>query len=232
MEAMRWTLISVVFLCFSVNADLTGTVKFEGKVKPPREYDLSGIAEIANLKETTVKDESMTVSEAGELKNVVVSIKREAHPDLKGEAPKTPVILDQRGFVYRPHVLALQIGQELIVKNSDPLAHNIHTMPDVNTAENKVQDAHNDGEKLATPTKPEIYTIECDMHPWMQCWVAVFDHPFFAISDDKGNFSIKGLPPGQYTMVAWHEKLGTIEGKTTIDDKGNGTIGFAFKDEQ
>src|SRR5689334_1824215 len=118
------------------------------------------------------------------LRWVVVSIKKEDSPDLPaGTPPSTPAVIDQKGCMYEPHVLAMMTGQELVVKNSDPFLHNIHTLSQVNPAFNKAQPNKNDGEKVEAPKAPESFHVKCDVHPWMSMYIAVFDHPYFAVTD-------------------------------------------------
>jgi hypothetical protein len=127
-------------------------------------------------------------------------------------------------------VLAMMTGQEFVVKNSDPFLHNIHTLSTINPAFNKGQPNVNDGEKVESPKAPETFHVKCDVHPWMRAYIAVFDQPFFSVSDDAGKIDIKSLPDGDYTVVAWHEKLGTQEQKVSVKD-GKGEVNFTFKAE-
>lgn len=224
--------VAAAALGFSANADLTGTVKLDGKPGEAKAIDMSGVKECNDLHSDPVYEESVVVSESGELKNVLIWISKEDSPDLTGEVPSTPAMLDQTGCVYVPHVLPMMVGQKFVVKNSDSFLHNVHTLSTVNPSFNKGQATKNDGEEVASPQAPEDpYRVKCDVHPWMSAYIVVLDHPFFSATGDDGKFAIKGLPEGEYTVVAWHEKFGKLTGKAKVDGSGNGTCDFTFKSE-
>jgi hypothetical protein len=191
--------------------------------------DMSGVAQCAQQHSSPVHQETVVAGPSGGLANVVVSIKREEGSELPGSAPSEPAVLDQKGCQYSPHVIAMMKGQPLVVKNSDPFLHNVHTLPEKNEGENKAQPNLDPGAKLKSPTEAEYFRVKCDVHPWMGAWIAVIDNPFFAVSDKDGNFSLpKGLSDGDYTLTAWHEKYGTQQAKVTVKD-GKGTASFVFK---
>ena len=211
--------------------DITGTAKLDGPVPQPETIDMSAVAECNNLHPDPVNKEDIVANDKGMLRWVVVSIKKDEAPDLPaGEAPKEPAVMDQQGCMSHPHVLAMMTGQELVIKNSDPFMHNIHTLSSVNPAFNKAQPNKNDGEKVDSPKAPEVFHVKCDVHPWMSSYMAVFDHPYFAVTDENGKFDIKNVPDGEYTVHAWQEKLGEQDQKVTVKD-GKGNIDFSFKPE-
>jgi len=234
MRVRNWLFVATASAALSVcgiaRADLTGAVKLDGKAPEQEKIDMSGVADCAKLHPDDVMKEEIVANDKGELKNVVVAIKKEDSPDLNGPLPKEPAMIDQKGCMYSPHVLAMMVGQELLIKNSDPFLHNIHSLSTINPAFNKGQPNVNNGEKVDPPKAPETFHVKCDVHAWMSCYIAVFDHPFFSVSDDAGKFAIKGLPDGDYTVMAWHEKLGTQEQKVTVKD-GKGEVNFTFKAE-
>jgi plastocyanin len=171
-----------------------------------------------------VSDESIVTGPGQGLKNVIVYLK---------DAPKAtfvlrmPVVLDQIKCVYVPHVVAVQTGQTLRLKSSDALLHNVHLKcavnPDVNygfpsPGQRDIQ--------LASPEAP--FAVRCDVHPWMNAWVGVFDHPWFAVTGDDGSFTIEHVPPGKYTLVAWQEVLPQQEEEITVTDGGETKVPFAF----
>lgn len=209
-------------------AQVTGTVKVDGKVPEAKPIEMSAVKECAQQHADPVYDETVVAGENGELANVVVAIKTDDAGALGGEVPKAPAVLDQKGCVYEPHVLALMVGQDLVVKNDDPFLHNVHSLAKENPAFNFGQPNKDPGKKVDSPKVPEKFRVKCDVHPWMSAYIAVFEHPFFAVSDDKGQFRIKGLPDGEYDVEAWHEKFGTQAGKVTVKD-GKGTVDFTFK---
>lgn len=210
------------------SADVTGKITLDGKAPEPKEIDMSGVKECAAQHADPVYDDSIVASEKGELANVVISIKAEDPSLLGGEVPKEPAVLDQKGCMYVPHVVAAMVGQEVVIKNSDPFLHNVHSLAQVNPAFNFGQPNKDDGKKVDAPKAAEIIKIKCDVHPWMGAWMVVLDHPFFAVSKEDGTFAIKGLPDGEYDVQAWHEKLGTQEGKVAVKD-GKGEVNFTFK---
>lgn len=167
------------------------------------------------------------VTADGGLRNVVVHVAG----GLDGytfDTPSEAIELDQQGCLYDPHVLSLQTGQTLIVRNSDDTLHNVNVQPSNNSP-------FNQGQPVAGMTlehtfeNPEVgIPARCDVHPWMGAFISVFEHPYFAVSGDNGEFSIGQLPPGDYVIEAWHETLGTQTQSVTVapNETGSITIGF------
>jgi plastocyanin len=177
-------------------------------------------------------EDTVIVGDDGGLANVVVSIKKEEGMTLPGDdsPPQIPAVLDQQGCQYFPHVVAIQVGQPIIVKNNDPFLHNVHSLPERNDPMNKAQpNIDRQGAKAPKLKEPEIFRVKCDVHPWMGAWIAVIDSPFFAITGKDGKFTLpKGLPNGDYTVTIWHEKYGTQEAKLSVKD-GRGEVNFTVK---
>jgi plastocyanin len=222
-------LSSVLVAAPALFADVTGKVTLTGTPPEMKVIDMSAVKECAALHPDPVTEETVIVGDKGELKNVVVSIKLDEDVDVHVTAPKTPAVLDQKDCMYNPHVLAMMVGQDLIVKNSDPFLHNVHAKPAINEEINAGMPGKNDGEKVTPqPKAAETFRVKCDVHPWMTAWVAVFDHPYFSVTGDDGTFDIKGLPDGKYTLQAWQEKYGTQEQKIVVKD-GKASVDFAFK---
>jgi len=160
------------------------------------------------------------------LRNVIVYVsggldKKEFKP------PAEFVELDQDGCIYRPHVLTLQVGQTLRILNNDPVLHNINAQPAKNPPFN-VGQPRKGMKKDISFKKPEIFKVKCDVHKWMNGWVGVFDHPFRAVSNEKGAFEIKDLPPGNYEITAWHEVFGKLTKKVTVKP-GDNELDFTFE---
>jgi hypothetical protein len=128
-----------------------------------------------------------------------------------------------------PHVFGIQVGQPLEVLNSDPTLHNIHAVPRDNREFNRGQAITGQRDRFTFTTKEVMVPFKCDVHGWMNAYVGVLDHPYFAVSGADGTFSIKSLPPGTYTIEAWHEKLGTMTQTVTIGAKETKDLGFTFK---
>ncbi len=215
-----------------VSADITGSVKIDGELPEQKEIAMNADAACAAQHADPVMDASVVAGEKGELANVIVHIKAEDPAALGGEAPTEPVVLDQTGCMYEPHVLTMTVGQDLMVKNSDAFLHNVHSLAVVNSAFNFGQPNKNPGQKVPDqPKATEIFRVKCDVHPWMSAYIGVFEHPFHAVSGEDGKYTIKGtLPDGEYTLVAVHEKFGEKEEKITVKD-GKAEANFAFKPE-
>jgi len=211
-------------------ASVTGTVKFSGKKPPRTPVDMSNDPACQQAHKGRVYDESEVVNPNGTLANVFVYVKTGLE-DKKFETPPAPVIIDQKGCWFTPRVIGIQVGQPLSVVNSDPVTHNIHPMAQINREWNHSQGAGD--EPLSRKfTKPEVLIrVKCNIHSWMHAFIGVTENPYYAVTDDKGAFTIPNLPPGEYTLEAVHEKLGTQDQKITVTAKGAVTADFAFKGE-
>src|SRR5665213_163909 len=209
---------------------VTGTIKFTGKKKPRKAVDMSNDPACVEAHHGKAYDESEVVNAGGTLANVFVYIKTGLEGK-KFEVPGTPATIDQKGCWFRPRVLGIQTGQVLSVINSDPVTHNIHPMAEINREWNHSQGAGD--EPLARKfLKPEVMIrVKCNIHSWMHAFIGVLEHPYFAVSGDKGTFSIPNLPPGDYTLGVWHETLGTQEQKISVSPSGKVTADFTFKGE-
>jgi plastocyanin len=208
-------------------ATLTGVVKFEAAAPKMPAIQMSADPYCQSQHPTPATDEEVIVSPAGELANVFVYVK-----NINGNfaAPSTPVVLDQHGCQYHPHITALQVGQPLQIKNSDATLHNIHALPTVNSQFNEGQPVQG---MVSTKKfdKPELtpFKVKCDVHGWMKAYMAVMPHPFYSVSGMNGAFTIVNLPPGNYTIVAWHEKYGAQEQQVTVGAKESKAVNFTFK---
>ena len=176
----------------------------------------------------TPTDERVLIGDAGALQNVFVYVK-DGLGNLRFPIPATSVVLDQKGCHYVPHVLGVQVGQNLEVVNSDPTLHNVHAVAKANQEFNQGQPLP--GMKFTRQfSTPEVMVpFKCDVHSWMNAFIGVLDHPYFAVTGADGSFSLKGLPPGTYTIEVWHETLGTQTQSVTIGEKESKEIAFTFK---
>jgi plastocyanin len=224
--------LATIALCatgLAAAGNLTGSVKYEGKVPNLKPIDMA--ADPACAKKHGAKpqaNEALVLGSGNSLGNVLVYVKSGLPAGKTYPAPKTPVTMDQKGCHYIPHVMGVMVGQPFRVLNSDGLLHNVHALPKVNKQFNMAMPA-NRTEATETFTKAEgVFTIKCDVHPWMNAFVGVFAHPFFAVTKPDGQFSIAGLPAGAYEIEAWHEKLGTKTGKVTVGADGSGKVDFSF----
>jgi hypothetical protein len=173
-------------------------------------------------------DETVVVGENGALQNVFVYVK-DGLGHLAFPIPATPVVLDQAGCVYVPHVVGIQVGQPLEIRTSDATLHNVHAQGAVNREFNMGMPIK--GMKhIHTFSAPEVMVpFKCDVHGWMRAYVGVVTHPFHAVSNAEGTFSLNGLPPGTYTIEAWHESLGTQTQSVTVYANQSEEISFTFK---
>jgi plastocyanin len=168
------------------------------------------------------------VGPKGELADVIVSLKNVTGKSTGASAP--PAVLDQKGCLYTPTILAVQTNQKITVKNSDTCLHNVHSKPTVE-GNQEFNDAQMPGGADLTYSfpKPEPFIkFQCDVHPWMFAWVTVVDSPYFCVSDKDGKFTIKNVPPGKYTVEANHRKLGSQTQEVEVKD-GNATVNFTFE---
>jgi plastocyanin len=213
----------------SHGAEITGSVKFDGKA--PRGRVLKMDADpycVEHHGEKKPRSEEVVVNENNTLRNVMVFI-REAPGGKKYDPPADPVVLDQLGCTYHPRVFGVQVGQTIVIRNSDNTLHNIHATPKANAEMNFAQPKKGD-EKQHKFGKPEIVVpFKCDVHPWMAAYCGVFDHPFFSVTGEDGKFSLKGLPAGTYLIEAWHEKYGTQKTEVSVGDDDLKQIEFTFK---
>jgi hypothetical protein len=209
-------------------ATLTGTVKFEGGAPKMANIQMSADPYCQSQHTSAPPtEEDAVVGPAGELANVFVYIK-----DIKGNfpAPSTPVTIDQKGCQYHPHVNAVMVGQPLDIKNDDNTLHNIHALPVANSQFNEGQPVQGMvSTKKLDKVEMTPFKIKCDVHGWMKSYMAVMPHPFYAVSATNGTFTIPNLPPGQYKVVAWHEKYGQQEQDVTVGAKESKALSFTFK---
>jgi plastocyanin len=168
------------------------------------------------------------VGSDGGLQDVFVYVK-DGLGNLRFPIPSNTVVLDQKGCHYTPHVVGVQVGQALDVLNSDPTLHNVHAVPASNQEFNTGLPLAGLKHTHRFSTREVMVPFKCDVHPWMSAHVGVLDHPFFAVTNADGAFELKGLPPGTYTVEAWHERLGTQTQMVTIGAKETGTATFEFK---
>jgi plastocyanin len=203
-------------------ADLTGTVTLKGT--PPAEKEITPLKDDANcgkLVTATPKTTHYVVGAKGELANTVIIVK--GVPGAKSTGASAPAaVMDQKSCLYHPHIMAVQTGQKITVKNSDPVLHNVHSTPTVagNEEKNLAQLAGAADLTFSFAKEENFLRFKCDVHPWMFAYVTVVDHPYFAVSGADGTFKISGLPAGKYTVEAQHRKGGTVTQEVEITDAG------------
>ncbi len=202
--------------------NVTGTIAFAGAAPAPKKLDTSndGACGEAFANDVLVAD--------GKLQNVFVYVKSGLPADANFEISATEVTLDQKGCVYMPRVLGIQAGQPLKIVNSDQTNHNIHPVPKTNREWNESQ-LKGQAPIIKKFAKAETQIpVKCNMHSWMLAHINVVAHPFFAVSGADGSFSIKGLPPGDYELEAWHERFGAKTLKVSVAAKADAKADFSF----
>jgi plastocyanin len=208
-------------------AILRGEVRFEGGVPKATPINMAADPSCAKQHPTPVLSQDIVSDAQGGLQNVVVFI-ADGLGDRTFDPPSQPAVIQQKGCMYQPHVLAVQANQKLDVVNSDTTTHNIHPTPKNNREWNKAQSPHVPIEE--TFAREEIaIPVKCNVHPWMRGYIAVFKHPYFVVTGKDGSFDLSNLPPGTYTIEAWHEKLGTATQKITVGANETKAIDFVFK---
>ena len=209
------------------SAVVKGTVKFVGTRPAATHISMNADPSCAKLHPSGVSVEDVMASADGGLGNVVVFVS-EGLGDRTFETPSQPATMEQKGCMYAPHVVGVRANQELDFLNDDATTHNLHAVPSNNREWNKAEppgarvDATFAREEIAIPMK-------CNVHPWMRSYIAVFKHPFFAVTDKEGQFELKNLPPGEYTIEAWHEKLGKSTQKISVSNGATKELEFVFK---
>ena len=207
---------------------LRGAVRFEGKRSAPKPILMDSEQACQELHRTSVLYEAVETGKNGGLAKAFVYIKS----GLEGKTfppPQTAVVLDQRGCQFIPRVVALRAGQTLTVKNSDPVSHNIHPNPRNNRDWNQQQPPESPDLQRRF-TRPEVMIpVKCNIHSWMKTWIGVLDHPYFAVTDRSGAFAFENLPPGEYTVAAWHEHLGETTQSIRVIPKEAATADFLYR---
>jgi hypothetical protein len=211
----------------SGSAQLTGSVKFEGQAPAPEKVKMAADPVCQQQHTEAVTSEAIVVNANGTLKNVFVYVKEGVSGSYP--APSTPVVLDQLGCWYAPHVFGIQVLQPLQITNSDGTLHNVNSKATANKPFNIAQPVKNMKTEKKFTAPEVMVSFKCNVHPWMQAWGGVVSHPFFGVSDENGAFQIAGLPQGTYTIEAWHEKYGTQTQSVTVADGESKALEFAFK---
>jgi hypothetical protein len=207
-------------------ASISGKINFEGTAPAPEKIKTSADPKCQAMHPTGLERQTIDTSGGG-LKDVFVYVKS----GLPGSypPPAEPVLLDQKGCMYHPHIITVQAGQPLKIRNSDDTLHNIHPHPS-NNPEFNIGQPRKDMESTKTFEKPEVMIpVGCDVHPWMRSYIAVLSHPFFAVTKEDGTYEIKGLPAGEYEVEAWHEKLKSQSQKITVKDGDKAKADFTYK---
>ncbi len=213
----------------SSGVTISGKVNFKGEKFKRRTINTASDPACMEHASQPLLSEVVVINSNDTLRNVLVYVKQGLPAGKKYEPPAEAFLVDQVGCAYTPHVFAAMTGQTVTIRNSDPTLHNVHGRPTVAKEFNVAQAVKGMEEKLVFK-KPEVpFAIKCDVHPWMTTWCAIFDHPYFAVTGDEGTFSIPNLPPGEYTIEAWHERFGVKELKIQAAEGEKKEIEFTYE---
>jgi plastocyanin len=208
-------------------ASITGKVTLDGAPPASKPIDMSAEPYCEKLATTPAFPQQVVTGADGGLANVVVYVK-DFPAEYMVDAPPAAATLSQRGCMYDPHIVALRTGQPLEIKNEDQATHNILAMPNQNPKWNR-SETPGAAPIDETFTVPELaIPLRCNVHPWMKSFVFVFSHPYYAVTGRDGQFELKNLPPGTYTIGAWQEKLGAQAATVTVGPKESSATNFKF----
>jgi hypothetical protein len=222
-------LLAGVFTLESFSGSITGKINFKGAKPSAQKIKMNADPKCVKIHSgKEVESNQVVVNPNNTLKDVFVYVKS-GLTSKNFPSPKEKVVFDQKGCVYYPRVFGLMINQPLEIINSDPTLHNVHALPKNSKQFNIAQPKM--GMKMTQKfDKPEVMIkIKCEVHNWMAAYVGVLDHPFYAVSDDKGNFEIKNLPAGTYEIETWHEKFGTQTMQVTVGAADSKTADFTYE---
>ncbi len=200
-------------------AQIRGTVSFQGT--PPRRVPIDMSADSGCRGDNY--GESLVVND-GKLQNVFVYIKG----NFAFSPPASPVVVEQRGCRYVPHVVGATVSRPIEFRNADPTIHNIHGMPTANDAWNASQTAQSPPMTRTFRHAETMIPVKCNQHPWMKMYINVVDSPFFAVTDAQGRFDLSGIPPGTYDLVFVHETLGQQIHSITLAPRQQKTVDVSF----
>jgi Carboxypeptidase regulatory-like domain len=218
-------LAPVRFVAGPGSATISGRITVSGTLPKPKPLDMSKEPACLKMHGQPVFPETLVTGPENSLRNVVVYIS--AGPPENSPPPVSAVTYDQRGCQYTTHVLALHTAQEVKISNSDSIGHNIHPLAKINREWNKIQPPGTPPFSYAYDSE-EFIPVKCNIHPWMQGFFAVLRTSHFSVTGDDGGFRLPDLPPGHYTLTAWHESLGTQTQQINVAGGESQTLNFIF----
>jgi hypothetical protein len=206
---------------------VAGTVSLSGSPAASKSIDMSGDAYCQRVNSGPVLERTVVADAQGRLADVVIYVK-EGLPRAAAAATQDSVVLDQQGCMYTPNAVAVRTNQPLIIRNSDETLHNVHVRPTRNREFNLGQPMRGTRSRRTFGTAEIGIPVACDIHGWMHASIAVFDHPYFAVTRQDGAFSIADLPAGDYVIEAWHATLGTQQQRVTVTAGAPAQVSFTF----
>lgn len=207
---------------------VTGMISFDGQAPEGTPIDMSEEPSCAEQHGEPPMRMPAIVGADGGLANVFVYVK-EGLPEGSWPAASEPAVLDQVGCRYSPHVLGVRVGQTVELKNSDGLLHNINARPENQRGFNVSQPTNMTTSRTFSQEEVMI-PVQCDVHGWMESYIGVLDHPYFAVTSEDGSFQIANLPAGDYVVEAWHERYGTQTMDVTVAESGEATADFTYSE--
>ena len=219
------TVSVLAFSATTVAGTITGTVKFEGTAPKLRPLRMDADPGCAKKHSGPVMPEVLVLGDGNTMANIFIHVK--GVPGTHA-VPSEPTVMDQNGCQYVPHVMGVMIGQKFLIKNSDGLLHNVHSLAKINQAFNRAMPGAVTEAEFSFDKEELMFKIKCDVHPWMNAYVGVITHPFYDVTGKDGKFEIKGVPAGTYELVVWHERLGTKTASVTVGDSDTQTLDFSM----
>ncbi|HKV06146.1 MAG TPA: hypothetical protein VJO53_13705 [Candidatus Acidoferrales bacterium] len=212
----------------STAASITGTVTFAGSPPTLRPIDMSASPACVKANPAPIVPPAVVTGDNGALANVVVYVKA-GLGNYRFDTPRDPAVLGQKACMYEPHVVALMTNQQFEIQNNDPTMHNVHPLPKHNRQWSTSQPAGSAALKSFFGRPEFAMPVLCNVHPWMRAFVFIFDHPYFAVTSKTGTFELKTLPPGTYTIEAWHEIYNAQDQVVTVAPSESKAISFTFR---
>lgn len=225
LSALSILCIPALILAGQGRGEVTGQVTFAGTPPKPHVINMSKFPDCVKLNPKPRMTEDVVTGPDNALENVVVYISGGA--DTISPPPTSSAIFDQKDCHFTTHVLVLQAGQELQMSNHDPLAHNIHPMPHINREWNKILLPGTPPSSYSLDS-PEFIPVKCNIHPWMHAYFIVLQTKYFAVTGEDGRYTLPELPPGKYTITAWHEVFGTQSKEITVGEGQQISLDFVF----
>jgi len=210
---------------------IKGVAKWEGKAPSRKPIQVTADPNCVKLrKNNPLLSEKLVINQNDTVRDVFVYVKSGLPAGKTWDVAADPVVLNQKGCHYEPHVFGIMVGQELQILNSDATAHNIHALPKLNEEFNSSQAQKGMRLSKTFDTAEKMFKFKCDVHPWMSAYCSVMEHPFFATTDEDGNFEITGLPDGTYVLSTWAERFKKGQEMTvTISGGETQEVEFVFK---
>ena len=214
-ETYTCILLVILMVSFAAQAGtIKGTIVYQGPIPKLKPINMEADANCHAKHTTPVFPETIVLGEGQTMGNVFVHVKNA--PKKSYETPEEPVVVSQKGCIFTPHVFGIMVNQPLKFLNTDKTLHNVHGMCKINEEFNFAMPQFRKEATKRFNREEFMFLVKCDVHPWMSAWISVMAHPFFDTTGKNGTYEIKGLPPGEWEIEVWHEKLKTQTRKVKI----------------